>query len=548
MEANINLNPETLKKVMDSLKINKSPGPDGVHPRTLYELRDILCRPLSIIFNTSLCMQELPKDWKIANVTAIYKKGSKKVAGNYRPVSLTSIVCKLMETVVRDVLVDYMKNNGLFSERQFGFINGRSTVLQLLQVIDKWVNILDEGGCIDVVYCDFMKAFDKVPHIRLIEKLKYYGIGEPIIGWITQFLKDRKQRVVVNGSSSGWHDVLSGIPQGSVLGPVLFVIYINTLPDSVTESEAYLFADDTKVFKGIFSEEDTNALQRDIDEMYKWTQGSLLRFHPEKCVAMRIGKSKIAEKEYYMGPERQEIKRSSIEKDIGVFIDEKLSFETHIETKVNKANATMGIIRRTYEHLDEKSFLLLYKALVRPHIEYANQVWAPNLKKHIIEIENVQRRATKQLPGLSDLTYEQRLRKLKLPTLNYRRTRGDMIEMYKIITGKYDPAVSDFVVKNNQDPNTRGHKYKLQKKSCRLNITKNSFVHRSVNVWNNLPRNVVEATSVKSFEHRLDRHWQSQPFMYNFDYTAPTASADHFDLTPEASAEACSQKIVPECS
>jgi hypothetical protein len=167
---------EKVKKKLDKLKISKSPGPDGIHPRVLKEVSMSLCTPLSIIFETSNKTGLLPEDWKCANITAIYKKGHKKVAGNYRPISLTSFVCKLMETLVREEIIEHMKRNKLFSKTQFGFISGRSTVLQQLQVLDKWTEILDKGGCVDTIYCDFMKAFDKVPHLRLIHKLEKYQI------------------------------------------------------------------------------------------------------------------------------------------------------------------------------------------------------------------------------------------------------------------------------------------------------------------------------------------------------------------------------------
>ena len=363
-----------------------------------------------------------------------------------------------METLIRNALVDYMKENKLFSSQQYGFLNGRSTVLQLLKVLDRWTEILDHGGAVDIIYCDFMKAFDRVPHARLIDTLHHYSIEDPVLSWIEAFLKDRKQRVIVNGRNSNWYDVLSGIPQGSVLGPILFVIYINSLPSTVEHSEVYLFADDTKIFKGIFSDKDKYDLQSDLDQMQVWSEKSLLLFHPDKCVSMRVGKSDV-EFGYTMGPNKQFLRTVTHGKDIGVIIDENLNFELHLTSKINKANQIMGLIRRTYEFIDEETFLLLFKALVRPHIEYANQVWAPHLKKHITEIENVQRRATKLIPGFKELTYEQRLRRLKLPTLAYRRLRGDMIEMFKIATGKYDADVSSFI--NPRTNALRGHQFKL---------------------------------------------------------------------------------------
>ena len=198
-----------------------------------------------------------------------------------------------MESIVRDALVKYMKDNLLFSDKQFGFLMGRSTVLQLLKVLDKWTEILDMGGSVDVIYCDFMKAFDTVPHSRLLDVLEYYSVDDPVLSWIKSFLSDRKQRVMVNGVPSSWYDVVSGIPQGSVLGPVLFVIFINTLVDVIKDSDAFMFADDTKLSKGIFCPQDCMLLQGDIDNASGWSDESHLNFHPDKMSSMRLSLKKI---------------------------------------------------------------------------------------------------------------------------------------------------------------------------------------------------------------------------------------------------------------
>ena len=309
---------------------------------------------------------------------------------------------------------------------------------------------------------------------------------------------------------------MSGIPQGSVLGPLLFVIYINDLPSVVTNSDPYLFADDTKLFKGIFNASDCAHLQQDLDRMCEWTNTSMLKFHPDKCKQMRIGNRDKPDKQYTLGDTHTPLARSDQEKDIGVIIDSHLSFEHHIAAKINKANATLGIINNTFEFKDEKTMTTLYKVLVRPHLEYANQIWTPHLIKNITAVENVQRRATKMIPGLRDLEYEQRLFKLRLPTLAYRRLRGDMIETYKILSGKYDTDVTEGLFNLRQDSDTRGHSLKIFKERPRLECRKYSFTFRVADPWNSLKEEIILAPSIASFERRLDKHWKNHPLLYNY--------------------------------
>ena len=226
------------------------------------------------------------------------------------------------------------------------------------------------------------------------------------------------------------------------------------------------------------------------------------------------------------------------EKDLGVIIDSKLKFDSHINEKVKTANKIMGVIRRSFEHLDQESFVYLFKGLVRPHLEYANQVWNPFLKKHINLIEKVQRRATKLIPGMKELTYTERLQKLKLPTLVYRRARGNMIEMYKILTGVYDKKVASFIeVRDPTENRTRGHELKIFQKGARLMIRKNAFGVRNAQLWNSLPTEAIQAKSVKSFENRLDKFWRNQAVIYDYEATfngsERTSKEDYVDLDIE---------------
>ena len=266
----ITLTEEIIKNKLLKLNPNKSPGPDGWHPRVFKEIAEALTPPLLILLRKSLDEGSLPDDWKKGNITAIYKKGSKANPGNYRPISLTSIICKLLEAVIRDAIVTHMSVNNLFCDQQHGFVPGRSCITQLLTTFEIWTQAVENGNPVDAIYLDFQKASDSVPHHRLIRKLAAYGVTGKILRWIETFLTDRKQRVCVEGSLSNWEDVLSGIPQGSILGPTLFVMFINDMPDAIT-SLSKMFADDAKVFRQIENRADITTLQKDLDHLTDWS-------------------------------------------------------------------------------------------------------------------------------------------------------------------------------------------------------------------------------------------------------------------------------------
>jgi len=230
------------------------------------------------------------------------------ISNNYTPVSLTNVLCKVMESVIRDHIMKFFLDNDLFSNRQYGFLKGRSTVLQLLRIIDEWTSNLDSGRQIDCIYMDFEKAFDKVPHRHLISKLQAYRIHSKILLWITDFLDKRQFRVTINGKFSSWHDVLSRIPPGSILGPLLFIIYINDLPDVCNNlhTKLYIYADDTKLYRHICTREDRDKLQNGIHGVTDWASEWLLKLNVDKCcrISFTANVNSLCNTQYYIEDSR----------------------------------------------------------------------------------------------------------------------------------------------------------------------------------------------------------------------------------------------------
>ena len=500
---NLTITENMVTKKLKGLNPNKAGGMDGISPRVLIETADTMNTPVTLLLNKTLTEGQLPQRWKDAMVTPLFKKGKKSAPGNYRPVSLTSVLCKVSESIIRDQIMDHLYRNKLLSERQHGFVRKRSCMTQLLECLDDWTEMIDNGGNVDVIYMDYAKAFDKVAHERLLLKLRGYGLNSQIISWIKSFLSNRRQKVKVNGEESTWAEVLSGVPQGSVLGPVLFVCYINDLPDNI-KTNVRLFADDTKVYAEATKSNNRNNLQEDVTYLDKWANIWQLSFNAGKCKTMHIG-AKNPNQSYHMIQDgtRVEIETTHLEKDIGVYVDDQLKFDQHIETKCKQANKILGMVRRSFTFINKDIMRQLYIALIRPILEYGHVITYPRLKKSEESLEKIQHRATKMVPELKEMEYEQRLREMKLQSLYYRRDRGDMIECYKMTHDCYD--INPILRKGEN--NLRGHSHKLQIQGSSKEVRHNFFSLRCVSNWNSLPEEVVSAPSLDAFKSRLDKHW-----------------------------------------
>ena len=496
---------ETLS-VMNSMNVNKTPGPDKISPRLLKEASNELSKPLTLLFNKTLQAGKVPHEWKLANVTPIFKKGNKSLPANYRPISLTSVVCKLMETIIRDKIVKFLEANNIMKDSQHGFRNRRSCLTNLLDFFYEVFNSYDETKAVDIIYLDFQKAFDTVPHKRLLSKLKAHGIAGNTLKWLADWLSDRKQRVVINGKESDWHKVNSGVPQGSVLGPVLFIIYVNDI-DGGINCKLSKFADDTKITSKVTSTSQWQQLQADLNKLTSWAETWQMKFNIEKCKVLHIGSNNVQAR-YVMN--NMPLSSTEKEKDLGVVVSNDLKPSTHCTEAVKTANKLIGFIGRTFDFKSEKVILTLYNSLVRPHLEYCVQFWSPYYKKDIEKLERIQRRVTKMIPRLRNKPYEERLKELNLFSLTKRRIRGDLIEVFKILKGYSNLDASKYFSIDRSN-HTRSNGLKIKPKRFKTLEAKHFFFNRIVNVWNKLPSDAVNSPSIESFKNKLDKFLRDNP-------------------------------------
>ena len=293
-------------------------------------------------------------------------------------------------------------------------------------------------------------------HKNNSDLIQAYGVAGNLLRWIEAFLSGRKQQVVVSGCHSQWSPVTSGVPQGSVLGPLLFLTYINDIPDTVTSS-IKIFADDTKVYRSVSNSSHIHDLQLDIDSVVQWSDTWQLPFNEAKCRCMHIGPCNQQHTYMLRG---NVLQSTNNEKDLGVVIDPDLKFRKQAASAASKATQVLAVIRRSFADLNEQTLTLLYKALVRPHLEYGNLIWGPFNRSDQKLIERVQRRATKLVSGIQNLPYPQRVQRLRLPPLYYRRRRGDMLAMYQLLHEGVVLDPTDFVARSSM-ATTRGHHLKL---------------------------------------------------------------------------------------
>ena len=367
-----------------------------------------------------------------------------------------------------------------------------------MEYSEKIIDAVDQGHQVNVIYFDYQKAFDKVPHKRLLAKLEAVGVKGQLLTWISNWLIGRNQRVHIEGRYSNWTSTTSSVPQDSVLGPILFLIYINDLKD-VVDSTLSMFADDTKLLRVIKDNTvDREVLQADINSMQAWSKKWLMEFNTGKCNTVTFGHG---QKHIYT-LDGTPLRSSDCEKDVGVLVPSNLKFEEQCCATIAKANSILGQIKRTFNTRDKNVIINAYRTYVLPHLDYCCQIWSPGTKKMVQKIEQVQKRALRLIPSLNHLSYGDKLKNLGMLSLENRRVWFDLITKFK----EESLAKDDTEIRTDQRMTRRQANNQLEKPKFRLDLKKNAYKTRVIDSWNSLPKDLRDSRTLYTFKENVKKY------------------------------------------
>ena len=506
--SNIIIHESEVLDILNSLDTSKATGPDGISAKMLKETATSVAPSLTKLFQISLKKGKIPKLWKEANVLPLHKKGDKTSFANYRPISLLSIVSKVYEKLIFKHVYNYLRDNDLISIHQSGFTPGDSTINQLLYMYDLFCKALNDKKDVRIVFCDQSKAFDRVWHEGILYKLQCLGITGPLLEWFSNYLKDRKQRVIINGICSEFMKILAGVPQGSVLGPLLFLIFINDITDDI-RAGIKLFADDTClyiIFETNNAGEATDTLNSDLDTVNKWAKKWLVTFNPQKTKSLYVSLKNN------LNPPRlifdgHYLDNIDSHKHLGLELNSKLTWKNHIDSITSTADKKLNLLTHLKHTLDRQTLLIMYQSFIRPSLEYGNIIWCNISEAECESLDKVQRRAARIITGGTISTSVRCLyQELSLETLQSRRDRHILLMFHKIVNNN----VPSYLVELKPIPVNQRQNYNLRRENmltmpkCRLTKYQRSFLPTAIKLWNTLPP-FVKVLDYDRFKAHLEK-------------------------------------------
>ena len=494
--------------LLRKLNKTKATGLDKIPARLLKDCSDLIATSLCSIFNQSIISGIFPEEWKSAKVTPLFKNGQRSDPNNYRPISVTPIVAKVFERIIYDQLYDYLTANNLISSCQSGFRSLHSTVTALLEASDNWALNIDKGNVNAVVFLDLKKAFDTVDHNILLSKLEIYGISGTTHEWFKSYLHNRTQRCSVNGFLSDATSLTCGIPQGTILGPLLFIIYINDLPNCLANAVPRMYADDTHLTFASNSNENIECkLNQDLTSVSDWLGANRLTLNKSKTEFMLIGswqRLRTFDNSPKLVLNDFPIKQVPNTKSLGVFVDEHLTWNAHIVNISKKIASGIGALKRCRSFIPIKTLRYAFSAIVQPHFDYCDIVWGNCNNTLATKLQKLQNRAARILtfsnydadaePLLERLGWKKLAdrRKSHMATMVY-KSLNDLAPEYLKAKFVNRSCITDYILRDTTN--------KLAVPKPRTNYLKKSFQYSGAVLWNSLPLELRQAKSLSSFKY-----------------------------------------------
>ena len=513
-----NITIEEVTLIIKSLDTSKAIGPDLIHNKLLIVACPIIAKPLTSLFNRSLAEGTFPDVWKTAHVTPIFKKGDKSLCSNYRPISLLSCVGKVLERCVKNHLVDYLNQNKIISSSQSGFTYGDSTTYQLLNIYDDFAKSVDSYIKTQAVFFDISKAFDRVWHRGLLHKLNAIGITGPLYSWFKSYLADRKQAVVVKGSKSNYLQIKAGVPQGSVLGPILFLIYINDIQNEI-QSKIKLFADDTSIYLSLDDDNiRSQILNSDLEQISLWARTWKVNFNRQKTELLNVNRRNVI-----MGPplsfESSLLISNPSHKHLGLIIQGDCKWNLHINSLIARCSTLVACLKSYKYRLSRKSLEIMYKSYIIPHFDYADVVWDNCTKQESEQLEQLQLDALRTICGtVRGTSHEEIYKETGFITLKERRKRHKLLLYFKFVNNLLPDHINSKFPKLVSEMNPYHVRRPLERIVPPFNteLYRNTYFPSTTILWNSLNDNSKMLHSISAFKNHLARQdYKVPPYYYS---------------------------------